>query len=112
VVAGMCDRIVVLYGGKVLETGTVDEIFKSSRQPYTQGLLRSIPRMDQPRGELLQPIPGSPPDMLHPPQGCPFMPRCPLAIERCVVEMPPLVRVDGPATHDAACWVTAPQGAR
>jgi oligopeptide transport system ATP-binding protein len=112
VVAGMCDRIVVLYGGRVLETGTVDEIFKSSQQPYTQGLLRSIPRMDQPRGEMLQPIPGSPPDMLHPPKGCPFMPRCPLAIERCVVEMPPLVRVGGSATHDAACWVTAPPGAR
>ncbi len=112
VVAGMCDRIVVLYGGKVLETGTVDEIFKSSQQPYTQGLLRSIPRMDQPRGELLQPIPGSPPDMLHPPKGCPFMPRCPLAVERCVVEMPPLVRVGNSPTHDAACWVTAPPGAR
>jgi oligopeptide transport system ATP-binding protein len=112
VVAGMCDRIVVLYGGRVLETGTVDEIFKSSQQPYTQGLLRSIPRMDQPRGELLQPIPGSPPDMLHPPKGCPFMPRCPLAVERCVVEMPPLVRVGNSPTHDAACWVTAPPGGR
>ena len=110
VVAGMCDRIVVLYGGRVLETGTVDEIFKASQQPYTQGLLRSIPRMDQPRGELLQPIPGSPPDMLHPPKGCPFMPRCPLAVERCVVEMPPLVRVGNSATHDAACWVTARPG--
>jgi oligopeptide transport system ATP-binding protein len=111
VVAGMCDRIVVLYGGRVLETGTVDEIFKASRQPYTQGLLRSIPRLDQPRGNLLQPIPGSPPDMLHPPQGCPFMPRCPLAMERCIVEMPPLVRIGNSPTHQAACWVTAPPGA-
>ncbi|MGH2387282.1 MAG: ABC transporter ATP-binding protein [Chloroflexota bacterium] len=110
VVAGMCDRIVVLYGGRVLETGTVDEIFKAPRQPYTQGLLRSIPRMDQPRGELLQPIPGSPPDMLHPPKGCPFMPRCPLAVERCVAEMPPLVRIGDSPTHEAACWVTAPPG--
>ena len=108
VVASMCDRIVVMYGGRVLETGTVDEIFFSSQQPYTQGLLRSIPRMDLPRGELLQPIPGSPPDMLHPPQGCPFMPRCPYAIERCVREMPPLVRVNSSPTHDAACWVMAP----
>ncbi len=111
VVAGMCDRIVVLYGGRVLETGTVDEIFKASRQPYTQGLLRSIPRLDQPRGNLLQPIPGSPPDMLHPPMGCPFMPRCPLAMERCTVEMPPLVRIGNSPTHEAACWVTAPPGA-
>ena len=108
VVASMCDRIVVMYGGKVLETGTVDEIFKEAKQPYTQGLLHSIPRMDQPRGEFLQPIPGSPPDMLHPPMGCPFMPRCPLAIERCVVEMPPLTRIGESPTHEAACWVTAP----
>ncbi len=108
VVASMCDRIVVMYGGKVLETGTVDEIFKQAKQPYTQGLLHSIPRMDQPRGEFLQPIPGSPPDMLHPPKGCPFMPRCPLAVERCVVEMPPLTRIGESHTHEAACWVTAP----
>ncbi|HVC80119.1 MAG TPA: ABC transporter ATP-binding protein [Chloroflexota bacterium] len=107
VVAGMCDRIVVMYGGKILETGTVDEIFFSSQQPYTQGLLHSIPRMDQPRGQMLQPIPGSPPDMLHPPPGCPFMPRCPYAVERCVHEMPPLVRVDNSPTHDSACWVMA-----
>jgi oligopeptide transport system ATP-binding protein len=107
VVAGMCDRIVVMYGGKILETGTVDEIFFSSKQPYTQGLLHSIPRMDEPRGQMLQPIPGSPPDMLHPPLGCPFMPRCPYAVERCVREMPPLIRVDNSPTHDSACWVMA-----
>src|SRR5581483_8532586 len=93
VVASLCDRIVVMYGGKVLETGTVDQIFKQARQPYTQGLLHSIPRLDQRRGEPLTPIPGSPPDMLHPPKGCPFMPRCPLAVERCITEMPPLIQV-------------------
>ncbi|MGH2411818.1 MAG: ABC transporter ATP-binding protein [Chloroflexota bacterium] len=107
VVAGMCDRIVVMYVGRILETGTVDEIFYSSQQPYTQGLLHSIPRMDEPRGQMLQPIPGSPPDMLHPPLGCPFMPRCPYAIEVCAREMPPLVRVSNSPTHDAACWVMA-----
>jgi oligopeptide transport system ATP-binding protein len=108
VVASMCNRVVVMYGGKVLETGTVDEIFKQARQPYAEGLLHSIPRLDQPRGSMLRPIPGSPPDMLHPPQGCPFMPRCPLAHRRCVTEMPPLVRVGESRTHQAACWVTAP----
>ena len=112
VVAGMCDRVVVMYGGKVLETGTVDEIFKNARQPYAEGLLHSIPRLDQPRGTLLRPIPGSPPDMLHPPQGCPFMPRCPLAHRRCVTEMPILTRIGESRTHQAACWVTAPVDGR
>jgi oligopeptide transport system ATP-binding protein len=107
VVASLCDRIVVMYGGRVLETGTVDQIFKQARQPYTQGLLRSIPRLDQQRGEPLTPIPGSPPDMLHPPKGCPFMPRCPLAVERCINEMPPLVAVNS-SSQQAACWVTNP----
>jgi oligopeptide transport system ATP-binding protein len=112
VVASMCDRIVVMYGGKVLETGTVDEIFAEPNQPYTQGLLRSIPRLDQQHGEMLTPIPGTPPDMLHPPRGCPFMPRCPLAVSRCVSEMPPLVRVGDSSTHTAACWVTSQSGSR
>ena len=107
VVASLCDRIVVMYGGKVLETGTVDQIFKQARQPYTQGLLHSIPRLDQRRGEPLTPIPGSPPDMLHPPKGCPFMPRCPLAVERCITEMPPLIQV-GETAQRAACWVNNP----
>ena len=108
VVAGMCDRLVVMYGGKVLETGTVMEAFRAPTQPYTQGLLHSIPRLDRPRGEPLTPIPGSPPDMLHPPKGCPFMPRCPLALERCTREMPPLEGIQGSSTHFAACWATNP----
>ena len=106
----MCKRVVVLYGGKVLETGSATEIFTAACQPYTQGLLRSIPRVEQRRGGPLTPIPGSPPDMLHPPRGCPFMPRCPLAVDRCVTEMPPLVRLTS-ATHSAACWVNAPPNA-
>jgi len=110
VVASMCKRVVVMYGGKVLETGSATEIFTAARQPYTQGLLRSIPRVEQRRGGPLTPIPGSPPDMLHPPRGCPFMPRCPLAVDRCVTEMPPLVRLAS-ATHSAACWVNAPPNA-
>ena len=105
VVANMCDRVVVMYGGRVLETGLSDDIFFSPRQPYTQGLLRSIPRLDTPRNEDLTPIPGSPPDMLHPLIGCPFTPRCPHTIARCPHEMPPLLEVEQPG-HQAACWVT------
>ena len=105
VIAGMCDRVVVMYGGRVLETGTNDEIFLAPRQPYTQGLLQSIPRLDQPRGVELTPIPGNPPDMLHLLPGCPFAPRCPLAIAVCPREMPPLLELET-FTHRAACWVT------
>ncbi len=105
VVANMCDRVTVMYGGRVLESGSSDEIFTAPRQPYTQGLLRSIPRLDQPRGEELTPIPGNPPDMLHLLPGCPFTPRCPLAITRCPGEMPPLERLEE-TQHMAACWVT------
>jgi oligopeptide transport system ATP-binding protein len=105
VVANMCDRVTVMYGGRVLESGSSDEIFTVPRQPYTQGLLHSIPRLDQPRGEELTPIPGNPPDMLHPLPGCPFTPRCPLVIARCPGEMPPLERL-GESQHRAACWVT------
>jgi oligopeptide/dipeptide ABC transporter ATP-binding protein len=105
VIAGMCDRVVVMYGGRVLETGTNDEIFLAPRQPYTQGLLQSIPRLDQPRGAELTPIPGNPPDMLHLLPGCPFTPRCPLAIAVCPREMPPLLELET-LTHRAACWVT------
>jgi oligopeptide transport system ATP-binding protein len=108
VVAGLCDRIVVMYGGKVLETGTSLETFKNANQPYTEGLLNAIPRVDRLRGTPLTPIPGSPPNMLHPPAGCPFAPRCPRVIERCVREMPALVPVPGSATHFSACWVTNP----
>ncbi len=105
VVANMCDRVVVMYGGRMLETGTVDEIFTEPTQPYTQGLLHSIPRLDDPRGMELTPIPGNPPDMLHPLAGCPFAPRCPHVIARCPGEMPPLEELGTP-THRAACWVT------
>jgi oligopeptide transport system ATP-binding protein len=108
VVASLCDRVVVMYGGKVLETGTVRETFSNATQPYTEGLLNSIPRLDRARGDPLTPIPGSPPDMLHPPPGCPFAPRCPQARERCMREMPPLEPVAGSRSHFAACWVTNP----
>lgn len=101
-VAEMCDRVVVMYAGRVAETGTVDEIFRRPRHPYTVGLMASLPRLDG-RADRLVPIPGQPPDLMHAPSGCAFRPRCTLerGRERCEVVTPQLVPV-GP-THASAC---------
>jgi oligopeptide transport system ATP-binding protein len=103
VVAGIADRINVMYAGYIVETGTVDEIFHHPRHPYTLGLLKSIPRLDEPRKEQLVPIEGLPPDLVDAPPGCAFEPRCPYAIERCSVENPSLEPVV--PEHRIACWV-------
>jgi oligopeptide transport system ATP-binding protein len=102
VVAGLCDRAHVMYAGHVVESGSVDEIFDDQRHPYTLGLLNSIPRLDASADRRLDPIKGQPPDLVNPPAGCPFQPRCPYAIDRCQ-EMPPLEPV-APG-HAKACWV-------
>jgi oligopeptide transport system ATP-binding protein len=102
VVAGMAQRVAVMYAGYVVETGDIDDIFYRAQHPYTHMLLRSIPRIDQNREERLIPIPGSPPDLLNLAPGCPFAPRCPNAIEVCRQKMPPLDPI-GPG-HLAACW--------
>ncbi|MBO0772668.1 MAG: ABC transporter ATP-binding protein, partial [Actinobacteria bacterium] len=101
IVAGMADRVMVMYAGKAVETGPADEVFYRSRMPYTLGLLGSLPRLDVDRSERLRPIPGSPPSLINLPPGCPFLPRCPLAYERCESEEPPLDPVS--AGHHAAC---------
>ncbi len=104
VVARYADRVNVMYAGKIIERGTAREIYTNPRHPYTIGLLNSVPRLDQPRKEQLDPIEGSPPDLIGLPEGCSFRPRCRYAIDRCAVEYPPLVEVsDG---HTAACWVS------
>jgi oligopeptide transport system ATP-binding protein len=103
VVAGMAVRVAVMYAGYVVETGTSDEIFYSARHPYTHMLLQSIPRLDQSGGGELKPIPGSPPDLLHLPPGCPFAPRCPNVLQKCREVMPQLMSMDT-ASHLAACW--------
>ncbi|MFD3258491.1 ABC transporter ATP-binding protein [Paenibacillus lentus] len=102
VVAGMCDRVIVMYAGEVVETGTKWEIFKNPQHPYTKGLLRSMPRLDQKKGEPLIPIIGTPPDLIKPPIGCPFAARCDQAMKICE-------RIDPEATvfsdtHTARCW--------
>jgi oligopeptide transport system ATP-binding protein len=108
VVAGIADRINVMYAGYIVETGTADEIFHNPRHPYTLGLLKSIPRLDEPRKEKLVPIEGLPPDLVDAPPGCPFQPRCPYAIERCLPENPSLEPVV--PGHRIACWVDVTGG--
>ncbi|MFG1496149.1 oligopeptide/dipeptide ABC transporter ATP-binding protein [Saccharospirillum sp. HFRX-1] len=89
VVAGACKRTLVMYGGRVMEYGDTEQVFETPSHPYTRGLLRAIPRLDQDGDELLT-IPGNPPNMLELPAGCPFQPRCPHADERCARDMPAL----------------------
>jgi oligopeptide transport system ATP-binding protein len=106
VVAQTAHRVAVMYGGKIVETGTVREIFYNPQMPYTWGLLSSIPLPTADRSQDLIPIPGSPPDMLDPPKGCPFTPRCPYAMQICAEEMPGYKVFS--AEHKAACWLHHP----
>jgi peptide/nickel transport system ATP-binding protein len=102
VIAGHTDRVCVMYAGKLVETGTVDEIFYHPRMPYTLGLLASLPRIDESGRPRLTPIAGVPPSVLNLPPGCPFTPRCPMARPRCDEEEPVLTAAAGP-DHLAAC---------
>jgi oligopeptide transport system ATP-binding protein len=106
VVAQTAHRVAVMYAGKIVETGTVREIFYNPQMPYTWGLLSSIPLPTADRSQDLIPIPGSPPDMLDPPNGCPFTPRCPYAMQICTEEMPDFTTFS--AEHKAACWLHHP----
>ncbi|CAA9408942.1 MAG: Oligopeptide transport ATP-binding protein OppD, partial [uncultured Rubrobacteraceae bacterium] len=106
VVASTAHRIAVMYGGKIVETGTVREIFYNPQMPYTWGLLASIPSPNADRSLELIPIPGTPPDALHPPKGCPFAARCPYAMKVCSDEMPGHTTFS--VEHTAACWLHHP----
>jgi len=94
VVAGMCERVNVMYAGMFVETGSADRIFARPRHPYTLGLLQSVPRIDAGRRQKLQPIPGSPRNMLSAPAECPFAPRCRFEVEQSRQEVPPLVELE------------------
>ncbi|TMB88362.1 MAG: ABC transporter ATP-binding protein [Chloroflexi bacterium] len=110
VVAGLCSRVIVMYAGHIVEEGPVEEIFERPQHPYTWSLLRSIPRVDALRHERLRSIEGIAPDLLRPPSGCRFHPRCPFRIERCFTDEPTLEEV---ATNQrAACWVTMERARR
>ncbi len=103
VVAGMCERVLVMYAGRIVESGQTTDVFAHPKHPYTWSLLRSIPRLDAERHEPLKPIEGMPPDLSALPSGCAFHPRCPFKIERCSRDVPALNRV---GEQFAACWVT------
>ncbi len=103
VVSEMCERVIVMYAGKIVETGTVDEIFYNPKHEYTKGLLQSIPKLNADQRERLIPIPGTPVDLLNPPKGCPFAPRCSKAMKVCLDKMPTYTTVS--ETHTSACWL-------
>ena len=103
IVAGMCDRVLVMYAGQIVESGTVDQIFYHPQHPYTQALLKAIPKIGTDRRTPLMPIIGSPPDLAHPPTGCPFHPRCNFAMKVCETHRPPYFESE--KNHKAACWL-------
>ncbi len=103
VVARYADRVNVMYAGRMIEQGSAREVYANPRHPYTLGLLRSVPRLDEPRKAKLKPIDGQPPDLTRLPSGCAFAPRCRYVIARCQEELPPLMPVAD--DHLSACWV-------
>ena len=102
VIARYADRVNIMYAGKIIERGPAREIYQNPRHPYTVGLLKSVPRLDQPRLARLEPIEGQPPDLINLPQGCAFRERCSWAVDRCAVEIPPLMLTG--EGHWSACW--------
>ena len=106
VVAELCQRVLVMYGGLIMEEAAIDDLFDHPSHPYTLGLLSSIPGLNQDKGARLSSIPGSPPDMTRPPEGCPFAPRCPYARQICAKEVPPYVPAG--EGHRSMCWLLQP----
>jgi oligopeptide transport system ATP-binding protein len=103
VVASLCQRVIVMYAGRIVEEGPTRAIFKNPQHPYTWSLLRSIPRADERQHEKLISISGLPPDLSNPPPGCKFHPRCRFRIDKCLTEEPSLDDVGG--GQNARCWV-------
>lgn len=102
VVTELCSRIIVMYGGQIMESGPTKDLFYQPGHPYTWGLLRSIPSIRKEKSRLI-PIDGQPPDLLHPPAGCPFFPRCEHAMRICQMRKAPLTKLTG--EHEASCWL-------
>ena len=107
VVAELCDRVAVMYGGLIMEEADIMDIFREPLHPYTLGLMASIPGMNQDKNKMLRSIPGSPPDMIHPPKGCPFAPRCPYTMRICNEERPPYISAG--ENRRSMCWLLDPE---
>jgi len=103
IVSSVCRKIMVMYAGKIVESGTIDDIFYNPKHEYTKGLLRSIPKLNTKEHEKLVPIEGTPVDMLNPPAGCPFAPRCEKCMKICLREMPEFTKISD--IHYCACWL-------
>ena len=104
VVAGHTDEIAVMYGGRLVEKAPTRQLFANMKMPYTKSLMRSIPKLDDPSHTRLLTIPGRPPDLVNPPKGCRFAPRCAYARDKCVQQEPPLVTTESSNEHFYACW--------
>ena len=102
VIAEICDKVAVMYGGTIVEQGTIDDIFYNPKHPYTKGLFKSIPKLDGSNKRLI-PIEGSPIDLINPPAGCPFAPRCGECMKICMKNMPPIYEID--SLHSTSCWL-------
>jgi peptide/nickel transport system ATP-binding protein len=111
VVAGRADEIVVMYAGRVVEKASTAVLFTEMKMPYTEALLSSIPKLDESSHTRLATIPGRPPDLVSPPKGCKFAPRCAYVQDKCIEEEPPLMPADKPG-HEFRCWfpVGTPEG--
>jgi peptide/nickel transport system ATP-binding protein/oligopeptide transport system ATP-binding protein len=108
VVADIADRVLVMYAGRVVESGSLDELFYDPQHPYTWGLLGSLTRLDRPRAHRLAQIKGQPPSLIRPPEGCHFRPRCPHAFDKCM-QVPALEVRGGGGTHEDRCWLSPEQ---
>ena len=102
IIAGYSDRVLIMYGGKIMEEGTRREIFYKTSHPYTKGLLRSVPNPEKTKERLI-PIEGQPPNLLNPPKGCPYVERCPNAIKKCLENKPEKIILS--ETHSYSCWL-------
>lgn len=107
VIAELCEKVIVMYGGMMMEKGTVRDIFNNPQHPYTKGLHASIPKVQNLGHERLIPIEGSPPDLMHPPKGCPFSPRCPHTMNICMEEAAPMLDLN--ESQSCACWLNHPE---
>ena len=103
IVSDICNKIIIMYGGEIMEYGPIESLYKNPSHPYTNGLINSLPKIDEEVGTQLTPIEGAPVDLMHPPAGCPFAPRCEKCMKVCLTEKPPYFEME--PDHYSACWL-------